>query len=308
MTSAVKGTTSEPGRIKGIVYVAVAAVLWSTAGFAIKSVPWHPVAIAGIRSGIAALVLLVYWQLQHQALPPLPSKRKLFGAINYVVLVLLFIGANKLTTSANAILLQFTSPVWVVIFAALFLKEKVYKKDIVTIVVVLLGMGLFFVGELSFGGLLGNVFSILSGVAMAIMVVSLKGVQTGSPLEIVFWGNVFAFSVGIPFYGSLEWSTASFLAIGFLGVFQLGFSYIFFAKGIKHVSALEGILIPVLEPLLNPVWVFIFIGEKPTLYALIGGAIVLSAVLVRSLWPSSVRAEVVNSIEGSPTDSVEIRH
>jgi len=257
--------------------------LWSTAGLAIKSVPWNPIAIAGVRSAIAALVLLVYWQVRHKALPPFPSKRKFFGAVNYVVLVMLFIGANKLTTAANAILLQFTSPIWVLIFASIFLKEKIHKMDIVTVVAVLSGMGLFFVGDLSFGGLLGNVFSILSGVAMAIMIVSLKGVQTGSPLEIVFWGNIFACIVAIPFYGGLEWTTGSLLGICFLGIFQLGISYIFFANGIKHITALEGVLIPVLEPLLNPLWVFLFIGEKPSVYALFGGLIVMVAVVVRSV-------------------------
>ncbi len=283
MTTETAQEETRSSRLKGIVYVAIAAVLWSTAGLAIKSVPWHPVAIAGLRSGVALVVLMVYWLFQYRSLPPLPNKRKAFGALNYVVLVLLFIGANKLTTAANAILLQFSSPIWVMIFASIFLKEKITRRDIITVAVVLMGMGLFFVGDLSFGGFLGNIFSILSGVAMAIVVVSLKGVQIGSPLEIVFWGNAFAFIVGIPFYGGVIFTTQSVLGILFLGVVQLGISYIFFSKGIIHVTALEGILIPVIEPLLNPVWVFLFVGEKPSFFALIGGMVVIGAVMMRSI-------------------------
>ena len=270
------------GQMKAMLFLAIAAILWSTAGLFIKWVPWHPIAIAGIRSGIAGVVLLVYWFIRYKSFPPLPNKKKAFGALNYVVLVMLFIGSNKLTTAANAILLQFTAPIWVMLFAAIFLKEPVKKSDIGTVVLVFLGMSLFFMGNLGAGGMLGNFLAILSGVAMAIMVVSLKGVQTGSPLEIVFWGNVFTFIVAIPFYGGIEWSAASLMGIGLLGVFQLGISYIFYAQGIQKVSALEGILIPVLEPLLNPVWVFFFYGEKPTLFALLGGVVVIGAVMNRS--------------------------
>lgn len=273
----------DKGQLQAMAFLAIAAILWSTAGLLIKWIPWSPMAIAGIRSGIAGIVILSYWKVRYGTLPPMPSKQKFFGAVNYVILVMLFIGANKLTTAANAILLQFTAPVWVMIFAAIFLKEPIKKSDIGTVVLVLGGMSLFFMGNLNAGGMVGNVLAILSGVAMAIMVVSLKGVQTGSPLEIVFWGNVLTFIVGMPFYGGLEITQGSVSGIFLLGVFQLGVSYIFFAQGISKVTALEGILIPVLEPLLNPVWVFLFYGERPTLYALLGGIVVIGAVLGKSM-------------------------
>jgi drug/metabolite transporter (DMT)-like permease len=270
-------------RGKAIIYVAIAAVLWSTAGLFIKWIPWHPVAIAGLRSGIATLVLLLYWWMNEKSLPPKPNLKKSFGALNYMLLVLLFIGANKMTTAANAILLQFTSPIWVIILAAIFLNEPFRKKDIWTTAAVLMGMGLFFVGNLEFGSMFGNFLAILSGLAMAIMVVSLKGVKVGSPLEIILWGNIFTFIVGFPFYGGIIFTQVSLAGILFLGVVQLGLSYIFFAKGIQKVSAFEGILIPVLEPLLNPIWVLLFYGEYPTIYAFVGGIIVICAVGVSSL-------------------------
>lgn len=275
--------TDQKKPIKEMMFVAIAAILWSTAGLFIKWIDWHPVAIAGMRSGIAGLIILLYWKFHYKSLPPIPDKQKWFGAVNYVALVLLFISSNKLTTAANTILLQFTAPVWVMILAFFFLKEPIHKKDFFTVVIVFSGMALFFLGNLGSGGMLGNFLAILSGVAMAIMVVSLKGVQTGSPLEIVFWGNVLTFFIAMPFYKGITLTSGSVTGIVLLGVFQLGISYIFYAKGIQKVTALEGILITVLEPLLNPVWVFLFNGEKPTVYALIGGVIVMSSVLHHSL-------------------------
>lgn len=269
--------------IQGIMCVAIASILWSTAGLFIKWVEWPPLAIAGIRSGIAGLVILFYWLYKYKQMPPLPNVKKTFGALNYAVLVMLFVFANKLTTAANAILLQFSAPIWVMILGAIFLKDPIRRKDLLTVFLVIAGMSLFFLGDLGTGSMLGNGLAVLSGVAMAIMVISLKGVKTGSPLEIVFWGNVITFLIGIPFYGQITFEVMSVVGILLLGVFQLGTAYIFYAKGIQKVTALEGILITVLEPLLNPAWVFLFNGETPTLFAVLGGTVVLSSVTYHSL-------------------------
>lgn len=275
--------------LKGIMFVAIASLLWSTAGLFIKWVQWPPVAIAGIRSGIAGLVILSYWLYKYKQMPPLPNLKKSFGALNYAVLVMLFVFANKLTTAANAILLQFSAPIWVMIFGAIFLQEPIRKKDLVTVVLVLMGMGLFFIGDLDSGSALGNGLAVLSGVAMAVMVISLKGVKTGSPLEIIFWGNVVTFLIGIPFYGQISFETMSLVGILLLGVFQLGTAYIFYTSGIQRVTALEGILITVLEPLLNPLWVFLFNGEKPTLLAALGGVVVVASVTYHSLRTENIQ-------------------
>lgn len=278
----------ETGRIKAIIFLCLAAILWSTGGLLIKWVPWHPIAIAGIRSGIASVVLLLFWWVRFQKLPPRPSKFKLLAAANYVCLVMLFVASNKLTTSANAILLQFTAPVWVILLAFWLLKEKIKPRDLVVVAVVFFGMLLFFIGDLNGGGMIGNILAVLSGVCMAMMIITLKMIKDGNPLEIILWGNILTFLVAIPFYGQISWTSGSMLGIGLLGVFQLGFSYIFYTAGISKVSALEAILIPVLEPLLNPVWVLIGTGERPSQYALIGGALVISAVLYRSIKDQSV--------------------
>lgn len=276
-------STDRGGRAKAILFLCIAAVLWSTGGLLIKWVPWHPIAIAGIRSGIAGVILLLFWVARYKSLPPRPSKFKLLAAANYVCLVMLFVASNKLTTSANAILLQFTAPAWVLLLAFWLLKEKIKPRDLAVVGVVFIGMMLFFIGDLNAGGMLGNVLAVISGVSMALMIITLKKIKDGNPLEIILWGNILTFIAGMPFYGQITLTPESMMGIGFLGVFQLGLSYIFYTAAIPKVSALEAILIPVLEPLLNPVWVLLGTGERPSSFAIMGGGLVIAAVLYRSI-------------------------
>lgn len=270
-------------RATAVLFLIFAAILWSTGGLLIKWVTWHPIAIAGIRSGISSLVMLTYFLLRYKQPLKKPDKYVVFAALNYAILVMLFVAANKLTTSANAILLQFTAPAWVLVFGVLFFKERFSKKDIVVVGVVFIGMLLFFIGDIDGGGLLGNVLAVFSGISMALMIISLKKVSRHKPMEIIIWGNIFTFLLAIPFYGNLDFTGSNLTGIFLLGIFQLGLSYIFFTTAISHVTALEGILIPVIEPLLNPIWVLLGTGEQPTIYAILGGVIVLAAVLYHSL-------------------------
>lgn len=272
----------QTSRKVSILCLVIASILWSTGGLLIKWVDWNPIAIAGIRSGISSLVMIGFWFVLTKKLPKRPDKFVMFGAINYVILVMLFVSANKLTTSANAILLQFTAPIWAMILGAIFFNVKFNKKDFLTVGVVFGGMILFFIGDIDGGGLLGNILAVISGISMALMIITLKKVTNHKPLEVVIWGNIFTFIVAIPFYSGIVLTSANITGILLLGVFQLGISYIFFTKGIENVTVLEGILIPVIEPLLNPIWVFMGTGEKPSQYALIGGVIVLAAVLYHS--------------------------
>ena len=264
---------------KAILYLITASILWSIGGLFIKLVNWNPMAIAGARSGIAAIVMLLYLKKPVIRL----GKIKLLGACTYASLLIFFVTANKLTTSANAILLQFTAPIWVVLFSKFFLNEKIKKHDLSTIVLVMLGMILFFIGDLRGGTFIGNFIAILSGISMAGMVIFLKLLDDDSPVEMTFLGNIITFIIAIPFFFHSVPNLNSILYLLILGIFQLGISYIFYNLAIKHVSPIEAILIPVLEPLLNPVWVFLFTGESPGTYAFIGGAIVLIAISTREL-------------------------
>jgi drug/metabolite transporter (DMT)-like permease len=281
------------GRKRAILYLIITAVLWSTGGLFIKLVDLSPLAIAGARSGIAAVVMLLYMSVRHMQGKSSPADGKfkihldkinILGACSYASLLIMFVSANKLTTSANAILLQFTAPIWAALFSGWFLKEKVQKSDWLSIAAVMAGMVLFFMGDMEKGNMAGNFIAVLSGIAMAGVVLFLKLQRTGSPVEITLLGNIITFAVGLPFLFQGLPGLKGILALIVLGVFQLGISYILYTASVKHVSAVEAILIPVLEPILNPVWVFLAAGESPGIYAVIGGFIVIGAIISRSLY------------------------
>jgi len=269
-------------RAKAIMYLVIASVLWSTGGMLIKLVDWNPVAIAGTRSGIAALVMLAFVRRPKFT----KSKTQIAGAAFYMSTVILFVTANKLTTAANAILLQYTAPIWVAVLGTWVLKEKTLRVDWLAIFAVMAGMVLFFIGDLGGGALAGNLLSILSGLFLALTVIFLRLQKDGSQIEMTLLGNIMTFLVSIPFILQSVPDFKSMVGILILGVFQLGISYTLFSLAVRHVTALEAILIPVIEPILNPIWVFLATGEKPGALALLGGLIVVLAVTLRSFYIS----------------------
>jgi drug/metabolite transporter (DMT)-like permease len=269
----------KPGkeRNQAILFLIGAATLWSLGGLLVKSIAWNPLAIAGTRSGIAVLVMLVF----QRKLRFTWSIIQISGALAYAGTVILFVTANKLTTAANAILLQYTAPVYTALISAWFLKEKTSKLDWLTITVVLGGMGLFFVDKLSVGSIAGNICAILSGITFALTAVLLRKQKDGSPLESIILGNVLTALIGLPFMFQSAPGPSSWIPLIILGIFQLGISYILYALAIRYVTALEAILIPIIEPILNPIWVFLAIKETPGPWAFAGGIIVLISVTGR---------------------------
>jgi len=267
-------------RPKALLLLVLTAVLWSFAGLLIKLVNWNPLAIAGMRSAISALIML--------ALIRKPvfnfTFAQITGTIAYAGTVIMFVYANKLTTAANAILLQYTAPIYVAFLGAWFLKERVRPSDWATIVLVLGGMVLFFLDDLEVGGLTGNVLAIISGLSFAITILCLRSQRASSPLLTVFWGNVLTALIGFPFMFGSAPNAASWLGLLLLGVFQLGLSYIFFTIAIKKVSALEATLIPIIEPLLNPVFVLIIMGEIPGPWSIAGGIVILVSITLRCVY------------------------
>jgi len=255
-----------------------AAFLWSLGGLFIKLVNWNPLVIAGFRSGIAGLVMLAF----SGKLPKRFSKDIWLGGVCYALLAVSFILANKMTTSTNAILLQFTSPIWLAIISVVILKQQLRKRDIFVISSVMIGMVLFFIGDITFGSLVGNGLAIIAGVLQAVMIVLMKRDKNNNPLHMTLVGSFILFIVGLPFafIFPIEISTQNILSMLVLGIFQLGFGYVLYTKSIHHVSTIEAVIIPVIEPLANPVWVFLFIGEEPSKYALIGGAIVILNIII----------------------------
>ena len=269
----------ETKRNTAIKYMIIASVLWSIGGIFIKLINWNPMAIAGSRSAIAALVMMGYLKKFKFKI----NKSMLICACSYSLLVILFVSANKLTTSANAILLQFTSPVWVALLSRAILKQKISRIDGITIIFVILGMIMFFIDELEMSYLLGNILAILSGIVMAGMILLFQQQKENSLVEITLLGNVITAIVGIPFYFISSPGMESVLPLFILGVFQLGIPYLLYVLAIPNVTAIDAVLIPVLEPLLNPLWVFIFAKESPTFFSLLGGGLVLLSVTVRGI-------------------------
>jgi len=265
---------------RGVGLLVAAALCWSLGGLLIKAVAWPPLAVAGARGLIAAVFLgLTSGPLRFHF-----SRAQLVGAFCYAGCTISFCTATKLTTAANAILLQYSAPVWIALFGAWFLGERATRVDWTAIALVLAGMVLFFADGLDLSAVLGNGTAVLSGMFFAAMAMSLRYQKDGSPLESVILGNLLAGLVGLPWIlraPSLD--LTGWGALLLLGIVQLGLSYRFYTRAIKSVTALEAVLITVLEPVLNPLWVLLMLGERPGSRAMIGGAIVLGAVTWRAV-------------------------
>ncbi|MDI9515035.1 MAG: DMT family transporter [Bacillota bacterium] len=261
-------------RPKAIIYLIITAILWSLGGILIKLVDSNALAIAGTRSAIASLIIWLYlgkprfnW-----------SAAQIGAALSYTGTVILFVMSNKMTTAANAILLQYTAPVYVAILGVWLLKEKTRLFDWGAIFLTIGGMVLFFMDSLDTSGLAGNICALLSGICFALFTVFMRMQKDGSPLESVLLGNILTALIGIPFlFGDMP-GTKGWIGLLLLGAVQLGVPYILYSKAVKHLTALETILIPVLEPVLNPVLVFLTIGEVPGTMAFVGGAVVLVVI------------------------------
>lgn len=269
------------GRGKAILLLVLAAICWSSGGFLIKSVDWTPMGIAGTRSAIAAVIL--FFITKKFAFTW--SRAQIGGALAYAGTVILFVTANKMTTAANAILLQFTAPIYIAIFGAWYLGEKSTRLDWLTIAAALGGMTLFFSDQISVQNAMGNVVAILSGVCFAWMVLFLRKQKNESPLESIFLGNLLAAGICLPFAVGTSPPLIGWGYLLALGAIQLALPYLLYAMAIKHVSALEAILITFIEPILNPIWVLLLMGERPGPMALLGGGIILVSILVRTLAP-----------------------
>ena len=258
----------------------VCACLWSTGGLFIKLISWHPMVIGCLRSAIAAAVLwIVLLRSGHRR--PIVTRRTLLTGLFLGMTCALFVTANKLTTAANAIVLQSANPIFVLLFCALFKRERITRRNAVVVAVVMGGVALFFLDELSPGGLLGNVFGLLSAVTLdCVFLYSCDSGSLHESMSGVLLGHLCSALLGLPFAlffpPQLSWSSVG--AVLFLGVFQLGIPYALFAIGTRHCPPLAVSLICMLEPIFNPVWVALFLHEIPGLAAIAGGIIVIATL------------------------------
>jgi len=264
-------------RTRAVLLLAATAVLWSLGGVLIKWVSLPSMAVAGFRSAIALPVLLIAFGTRTVNF----SASQLIGGVSYAATVILFVCATKLTTAGNAILLQYTAPVYVALFSGWLLGEKIRWFDWAAIAAVLFGMSLFFLDELGSGGMTGNILAMVSGFSFASLVLFMRMQKEASPVGSVIIGNLLTASICLPWMVKSMPGAADWFGLLLLGVFQLGLSYVCYAVAIKKVTAMEGILIPVLEPILNPLWAFFFLGERIGPWAFLGGVLVILSICLR---------------------------
>jgi drug/metabolite transporter (DMT)-like permease len=274
-----------------VLAVAGAAILWSSGGLFIKLAPMPALAVACGRSLIAGVFYLV-------VLRPRLRLARWTTAAAYAGCIVTFVSATKLTTAANAIFLQYTGPAYVLMLSPWLLDEPLRPIDVACVVLSLAGMSLFFVGKVEAGQTLGNVLGVVSGVFFALTIVLLRRDARGGrddALPSTTLGNLIAAAVTLPWaLKALPISGGGLVVLLYLGVIQLGVAYWLFVKGVRKVPAAEASLISMLEPVLNPVWVLIGTGERPGAWAIGGGAIVIGAVVLRTLWPQGQRASTTS--------------
>jgi drug/metabolite transporter (DMT)-like permease len=271
-------------------FVLGAALLFSTGGAAIKGTSLHGLQVAGFRSAVAAVALLLL----------LPEARRGYGrallpaALAYAATLVSFVTATKLTTAAAAIFLQSTAPIWVLALSPLLLGERVRRRDLPFVALAAAGLLLVFLGSRDPAATaprpaLGNAVALASGLFYALLMLTMRRLaraerEHDGAIPAMVLGNGVAFAVCLPFSLPLtQGSARDVLAIGYLGVVQIGMAYWLFSRGLKSLRAIEVSLLVLLEPVLNPLWTWLFHAERPSALALTGGAVMLTALGARAV-------------------------
>ena len=293
----------------------VAVLLWSTGGLFIKLTSLDAYQVTFFRSLFAAVTVLIITRKDGLRI-------NAFGVmctLIYSTLLFLFVWATKHTTAANAIFLQYTAPIYILILAPFVIGEKFHLRDLVTVIFCIAGMSLFFVGDLTIGETRGNIAALGSGIFLGLYIMLLKHprfegrqetrdkrrelsdaglpspvTRLPSPISTVIYGNFLLAVVTLPNgVAAIPTLTLSdFAAVAFLGIFQIGISYILFIKGVQMgTRPLDASIIGFIEPLLNPVWVFLFVAERPSNWAVLGGIIIIATVIVHTLAQYNSHAE-----------------
>lgn len=276
---------------RGILLVLGAALLWSTGGVCIKAIDEAPLKIAFYRSAFAAVALLLYFRPRVWKASP----AFLAAIVCYAACLPTFVLATVWTSAANAIFLQYSGVVWVMLFSPLVLREPLKARDAAAVFIALCGMALFFVGKFEAGGR-GLAMGVLTSLFFAALILALRSERGVAAEAAVTWGNVLAAAALFPFVrNDFALSAKSGVVLVFLGVVQIAGAYALFVEGLKHVTATQASLAGMLEPIANPIWVFLILGERPSSYAMAGGLIVLVAIGWRTL--SSPPATAVMPID-----------
>lgn len=267
---------------RGLAYVLISAVCFSLAGVLIKVIPWNPISINGARCIFAIIPMYLYLRATGRRFHI--NKQIIGGAALDFAMLETFVIANKLTTAANAIVLQFTEPVWVILLAWIIFRSRPRTSAVAASIVVIAGIVCFFLDSLSAGGVLGNVLAIASGLAYAGVFLLKESPKCDFECAAIL-GFAACFVVGIPFYAQeTVFSLDILLAIMALGIAQLGLAYFFLSKGLDVVSPVTASLTSTIEPLLNPILVAIVVGETIGPLSIFGAVLVIGAATAYNVY------------------------
>jgi DME family drug/metabolite transporter len=272
------------GALPPALFVLAAALLWSTGSLFIKATPLGALELSFGRSLLAALTVAALTRREGFRL----DFMTLVAAVLYAALLVLFVVANKLTTAANAIFLQYTAPVYVLILEPLVFKERFRAADLFVVAACVAGMSLFFVGRLQPNDVAGNLTALASGFCFALFLLLLRRQRGGESnrASSVIYGNLIICVVTLPAFAHAAHTLTvkDVLIVSYLGVVQIGFAYTLFTLGIaRGVRSLDAGVVGYVEPMLNPVWVFLFLGERPSEWAVVGGCIIIAAVFAHTI-------------------------
>jgi len=277
--------------------VLAAAILWSTGGLFIKWVKISGLELSFGRSLTAAITVALF------------TRREGFGlnwitavtAVLYAALLILFVLATKQTTAANAIFLQYTAPVYVLVLEPLFYQEKFRLRDLITVGVCVVGMSLFFVGKLRPEDVTGNLLALASGLCFGLYFLMMRNAKARevNRASSVIYGNLLVVLIAAPAGLAVlpRMTSHDVWSVVYLGVVQIGVAYTLFTAAMaRGVRSLDAGIIGYVEPVLNPVWVFLVIGERPSKWALVGGAIIIAGVIGHMLIEAKVRRLTVENL------------
>jgi drug/metabolite transporter (DMT)-like permease len=279
MTSA--SPVSDPRR--GVLLVAGAALLWSSSGLFIKALPQGAAQIVFVRSLVAALTIVGVLRLRRAHAPLRLDPLTLAAAAAYAGLLAFFVAGTKLTTAANAIFLQFTAPIYLVFLEPWLFRRRIAGRDLAAVALCLGGISLFFIGRLEPGQLAGNLLGLASGLCLALFTLLMKLKRERDPgtdpIGAAVLGNLLVALIFAPVaLPGLRATLPQSLALLYLGVFQIGIAYLLFNAGMRHLTATASVVVATLEAVLNPVWVFLGLGERPSPWALLGGVVVIGVI------------------------------
>ena len=273
-------------RNMGPIYVMITGLLFSIGGLCIKTIPWNGMAINSFRCILSGTVIWLATKVLHH--PLRFNKHILISALALAATNCLYSSAVKLTTAGAAIVIQFTVPVWTMIFGLILYHKKPQRTDILACICVFAGIAICFYEGLAEGRTAGNVLALLSGMTYSSVFMS-NSAEDADPFSSSILGHYISVLIGLPWLLKSDFSAMTpkaWIALFVMGIFQMGFAYIFLSVGLETTPPVTACLMTGVEPVLNPIWVALFYGEPITLLFAIGGGIVLASVIVYQLWLS----------------------